>query len=519
MCYFFDGILQCLTNLHCFRLGLEKRWREKAVAADLKEILAEEDVRSVLLKSSTESVVWLNRTLRCMWPHLDRWLSASTTSFLMRALVGVNQPDEYGKPKSVQFDVKYVSFGSSPLTIDGITTKQPTEPYSVRLDLDFTFRGDIVVELEAALSFMKIPLTLNDLEMRGKLKLEMSFKDRGSIKLLSVAFLGAPTLNFSIKTIGKLDVMDLPTLKSSINTVIVAYMRSSMTFPNALKFDWSGGHTSSPNTPSTEEERASLQRTFTHQTVSALDIETETQKLQATGDVKNETTLSSAPLPSTPNSLNQSGQHPLSQTLGPELRRQSSETNMGKTSQSSSQSTLGQNPVGSGGGGAVPSTASSSGSIAKKPMPRTNQPLMRKKEEDVNEFLLMSPEEFTGTLRVRVVECSKLASSDIFSVSPYVVLETNGVTYQTAVVKRTAVPSWNNALYEFPIPKYLPPKGLILKLQVFDKSKIGPDESLGHVQVNLNAYLAQPDEQFDFWVPLVDTTSGKVRLQCKYIPE
>lgn len=120
---------------------------------------------------------------------------------------------------------------------------------------------------------------------------------------------------------------------------------------------------------------------------------------------------------------------------------------------------------------------------------------------------------------MRVVECQKLASSDIFSVSPYVVLEANGVTHKTIVVKRTSVPAWSNALFEFPVPRFLPAKGLVLKVHVYDKSKIGDDDSLGHVQLAMGRFIAKPDELADFWAPLVDTPSGKIRLQCKYIPE
>jgi hypothetical protein len=488
-----------------FALSVERRWREKAVSRELKEALSEEAVRGILLQNSTESAQWLNQTMRSAWPHLDRWLSSSTTSMLMRALVGVNQPDQYGKAKSVQFDVKYVSFGQTPIVFDGVTSKPATSPYALRLDLDFTFRGEVVVELEASIAFMKIPLIVNDLDMRGKLKLEMSFKDRGAIRLLSVSFLGAPTLNFAIKTMGKIDIMDLPTLKDTINTVIITYFKNSMTFPNAMKFDWSGP-TSAPATPISEEELSKLNRKFVHQTVSAADIEeppkpdTSSQSTETASATPDESVSD----PLTPTKLASRG------SLEPKSQTRLSDPKLSA-------------PTASVGSMKLPSPGSSSVPGGKKPppsqAPRASKTISSQREEDVNEFLLMSPEEFSGTLQVRVVECQKLPTSDIFTVSPYVVLETNGVTHRTIVVKRSADPVWGNALFEFPVPKFLPAKGLMLKVQVFDKTKIGDDDSLGHVLINLNRFLDKPHEQIDFWAPLVDVPSGKIRLQCKYISE
>lgn len=475
---------------------MERRWREKAVAAQLKQKLAEEDMRRMLLSESTESVAWLNRTLTSMWPHLDRMLSAATRSFLIRTFVGFNQPDAQGKPKSVKLDVTYVTFGSVPIKIDGVTARPATgQIYSTRLDLDFSYRGDMSVELEASLPLgVKIPVALKDLEILGKLKVELSFKDKGAIKCLSICFLTPPTLNFSIRTLGRFDIMDLPTLKENINTILVAQMRQMMTYPNALTFDWSG-RVNAEETVSAEDH-AKMQAKFVHETVSVFDDAPAQNPLAATTS------------------------SPTSAPRDPSLPSPSSSSSKASTTPTSQEDDP-NDPLSA----ATPTKLGSPSVPAAKPTASPQSPSAKpmqsfvKKKEDLNEFLLMSPEEFRGTLSVRIVECSKLRTSDLFSVSPYVNLEMNGISFQTSVAKRTSAPAWNNALFEFPVPRYMPAKGLTLRVHVLDKNNIGSDEGIGYTTINIDRFLQHPDEIIFLNEPLVGAPSGRVHLQCKFMPE
>lgn len=532
---------------------MQGRWQERAIASQVKQKLLDEDVRKMLLNESSESAAWLNRTLTAMWPHLDRMLSAAVRSFLIRSFVAFNQPDANGKSKSVKLDVTYVSFGSVPIKIDGVTAKPASmQIYSTRLDLDFSYRGDMSVELEASLPLgMKVPVALKDLEIIGKLKVEIAFKDKGALKFLSMCFMTPPTLNFSIKTLGKFDIMDLPTLKETINSILVAQIRQSMTYPKTLNFDWSGAAPASSEVQSmSDEEKASMHLSkMTHQTVSLLDddkaasknAENESQistpRSDSSGDkgTLNDTPRSTSSLdvktsPSKDSdglseankkprgslgatddraSLSSSQNHPLSHSnVNPSTSRGTGSLPPGNPSPSKN-STSSTAPSSSSATSSAPSSASSS-----KPMQS-----FAKQKEDLNEFLLMSPEDSRGILSVRVVECSNLRTSDLFSVSPYVNLELNGISFQTTVVKRTSAPAWSNALFEFPIPRYLPAKGLALKVRVLDKNKVGSDESLGYTSINIDRFMKQPDELIFLNEPLVNASSGRIHLQIKYMSE
>lgn len=462
----------------------------------------EETTRRLAMSESTESAIWLNRTLAAAWPHLDRWLSGTIRSMLIRTFVAFNQPDEHGKSKSLQLDVIHVSFGSQPIKIEGLTAKPPSGvPYTARLDLDFCYRGDMAIDLQASLPFgVKVPVSLKDLEMIGKMKIELSFKDKGAIKNCSICFLTPPVLNFSIRTLGKLDIMDLPTLKETISSLLIHQMRQRMTYPNSLTFDWSGAQQASE----TAEDRSKAQQKFVYETVSLTDEHV------AEKPIANPSTASSAPssTPSSANSTPSKIEDPLTS-----VSRTDSASNVPttptRTLSGVKQTAATASPRTSSGPKATSSTTPRA-----KPMES-----FAKREESLNEFLLMSPEEFRGTLSVRVVECTNLQTSDIFSVSPYVSLEMNGVSFATTVVKRTSSPAWNNAVFEFPVPRYLPSKGLHLRVQVLDKTKLGADESLGYTSINIDRFLQQPDELQFLKEPLVGAPSGRIQLQVKYVVE
>lgn len=423
---------------------------------------------------------------------------------MIRTFVAFNQPGANGKAKSVQIDVVHVSFGTQPIKIEGITAKQPSGmPYTARLDLDFCYRGDMAVELQATLPLgMKVPVALKDLEMIGKMKVELAFKDKGAIKHCSICFLTPPTLNFSIRTLGKLDIMDLPTLKETISAALILQMRERLTYPNAMTFDWSGANQSQE----TPEDRTKAQQKFVYETVSLEDAPLGSQQPQLARQP-----LSSSP-PSDSDFISESSptKRNASGSLNTSLR---APTNAPTTPE---QPKDGLKQSSSPSVPRIPSAPTATPSAVPRTKPMQS---FAKQKEDLNEFLLMSPEEFRGTLSVRVVECVNLPTSDLFSVSPYVSLEMNGVSFATAVVKRTSSPAWNNAVFEFPVPRYLPSKGLQLRVQVLDKSKLGSDESLGFTSINIDRFLKQPDETQFLNEPLVGAPSGRINLQIKYVVE
>ena len=462
----------------------------------------EDATRRLAMSESTESAIWLNRTLAAAWPHLDRWLSGTIRSMLIRTFVGFNQPDENGKAKSLQLDVLHVSFGSQPIKIEGVTAKPPSGmPYTARLDLDFCYRGDMAIDLQASLPFgVKVPISLKELEMIGKMKIELAFKDKGAIKNCSICFLTPPVLNFSIRTLGKLDIMDLPTLKETISTLLIHQMRQRMTYPNALTFDWSGAQQASE----TPEDRLKAQQKFVYETVSVAD------EPAIENPIVNPLTASSAPSSAT------SSTNTTPTKIEDPLTTVSRTDSASKLSTTPTRTLSGLKQTAAVSTPKAPSGAKATSSAVPRASPME---AFAKREESLNEFLLMSPEEFRGTLSVRVVECVNLQTSDIFSVNPYVSLEMNGVSFATAVVKRTSSPAWNNAVFEFPVPRYLPSKGLHLRVQVLDKTKLGADESLGYTTISIDRFLKQPDELQFLKEPLVGAPSGRIQLQVKYVVE
>merc|ERR1711879_134396 len=107
------------------------------------------------------------------------------------------------------------------------------------------------------------------------------------------------------------------------------------------------------------------------------------------------------------------------------------------------------------------------------------------------------------TVEVCVKGARNLLAADADGKSdPYVVIICDQQKFKTAVVKSNLNPEWNET---FTIP--LTSSSARLKLEVFDKDKIGSDDSLGFVDLTFQG-LTQGQEK-DYWVMLEGGAVGE----------
>ncbi|XP_060699580.1 rasGAP-activating-like protein 1 isoform X1 [Hemiscyllium ocellatum] len=98
-------------------------------------------------------------------------------------------------------------------------------------------------------------------------------------------------------------------------------------------------------------------------------------------------------------------------------------------------------------------------------------------------------DQHTKALRCQLIEARDLAPRDISGTSdPFARLVFNNKTTETATIKKTRFPHWNE-VFEFELEDGLPTEGMMFTVEVWDWDMVGKNDFLGKVDFNLDALL------------------------------
>ena len=116
-----------------------------------------------------------------------------------------------------------------------------------------------------------------------------------------------------------------------------------------------------------------------------------------------------------------------------------------------------------------------------------------------------------GNLIFVLVKAQNLQKKDIFSKSdPYATISFQGNHQSTETIKNNNNPEWNHRI-ELNITDY---RNLEIGIEIFNKKKIGKDDSLGYVTLN-----SQELSNLNSWVDLKGCKKGQVFIFSEFIPE
>merc|ERR1712013_290137 len=114
-----------------------------------------------------------------------------------------------------------------------------------------------------------------------------------------------------------------------------------------------------------------------------------------------------------------------------------------------------------------------------------------------------------GNVHVNLVKAKNLMKSD-----PYAVVSFDDEKIKTKTVKNNQNPEWNFDL-DIPIDADGPRK---IKIDVFDKDKIGKDKPLGSACMDVADIQKGNDFDKD-WIPLDGVKSGQIQVSTEFLPE
>merc|ERR1719431_565969 len=120
-----------------------------------------------------------------------------------------------------------------------------------------------------------------------------------------------------------------------------------------------------------------------------------------------------------------------------------------------------------------------------------------------------------GNLHLDLIQAKDLIKSDMIGKSdPYAVVSFDDEKIKTKTVKNNQNPEWNFDL-DIPIDTDGPRK---IKIDVFDKDKIGKDKPLGSACMDVADIQKGNDFDKD-WIPLDGVKSGQIQVSTDFSPE
>ena len=123
-----------------------------------------------------------------------------------------------------------------------------------------------------------------------------------------------------------------------------------------------------------------------------------------------------------------------------------------------------------------------------------------------------------GNIHLNIVQARDLVKTDLIGKSdPYAVVTYGNDKIMTKTVKNTQNPDWN---FEADIP-FDPTYSDTLKIEVFDKDKLGKDKLIGTSFLDL-PNIADGEPLDEVWIPLKGVKpgkSGEIQLSAEYTPD
>jgi Ca2+-dependent lipid-binding protein len=176
------------------------------------------------------SVEWVNHMLAAVWPSLN----AATCTAVKNAL----QPhlDTNTPPFLTAIRFQQVDLGPEPPQVLAVRPVSDVAANKVHLDVDVQFSGHPEVVLHADSGLLLIPVTLHELLVCGCLRLQFDplVPIWPLFSSLSYAFTKKPLIAFNLKTIGSMDVMNLPLLSSFLEDLVFRLIQDKFTLPKVV---------------------------------------------------------------------------------------------------------------------------------------------------------------------------------------------------------------------------------------------------------------------------------------------
>ena len=120
-----------------------------------------------------------------------------------------------------------------------------------------------------------------------------------------------------------------------------------------------------------------------------------------------------------------------------------------------------------------------------------------------------------GNLHLNLIQAENLPKADLIGKSdPYAVISADGDQHKTQTVKNSQNPEWNFEL-DIPVDEAGPHD---IKIDVYDKDKIGKDKLLGSANISVDDVQNNGDLDKE-WLPLTGAKSGKIQVSTEFSPE
>ena len=199
------------------------------------------------MDTDTETVEFLNLFLQKFWLLYEPSLSDTIKSSVNSILDG-------NKPSFLE-DLRLSTFtlGSEAPRIEGIKTYPRTDEDVLMMDWDLSFQPFdeddaskrlgtrknskiiLTAKLGKSIASIPLPILLKEVGFRGLLRIHIKFSTIfPHIKLIEIGFLDKPKIDFILRPLKSMDIMDLPGLNSFLNETIKYQLENNIVDPNRI---------------------------------------------------------------------------------------------------------------------------------------------------------------------------------------------------------------------------------------------------------------------------------------------
>ncbi|KAJ3410019.1 hypothetical protein HDV05_004126 [Chytridiales sp. JEL 0842] len=241
-------IILILTVGGAFKRDLKKLKRKLEVEASRKLAVRR-------LENETETVEWVNKFLQRMWVQMEPGLSESL-KLTIDGQLSANKP---GFLEDLSLSI--FTLGSTPPRIESIRTINATadDVHIMDWDLNFTpvdedqmskrqrelgdvrnSRIEIVAKIGKGIAVIPLPIVVGDFEFKAQMRIGFKYMSKfPHIKTIEYSFLTTPKVDFILRPLKALDMMDLPGLSNFLSDTI-GYALSGFVEPHKNYFDMDG---------------------------------------------------------------------------------------------------------------------------------------------------------------------------------------------------------------------------------------------------------------------------------------
>ncbi|KNC48284.1 integral membrane single C2 domain-containing protein [Thecamonas trahens ATCC 50062] len=106
-----------------------------------------------------------------------------------------------------------------------------------QLDLDLEYRGGGVSVASAKMGLLKIPISIKDLSIVGKVRLIITIDTENYVRICHVSFLGKPDIDVTIKPLKGVDLLGVPALSGWLRSLITNGVADMMSWPKRYTYD------------------------------------------------------------------------------------------------------------------------------------------------------------------------------------------------------------------------------------------------------------------------------------------